>query len=1515
MRNRRILLSATLFAISLLIHSSPARSADANAKPVAAGGNATKKATTAIGRAPVRVQSNPDWPDSFSIESKTRRPGESGTLLSIDATYLKGKTEREIEKLLEGAIGSSVEIGALDTYFATKTIKLEREPLSRANGEALKDLRQTISLLDYERNVFEGDSRRAEDAEAQNLDLITRAYSKASVEGAISLPGPKSCAIGTLAARAVIASDKIGDLAAADQYLQLVLKNPEFDWRFDDVNTDSYKLVTHLVTTGRVKEAETLCRDFLEIAEREGKKQRADFNPGHRNLQVLRELLLQVLMAKKVEKPNKEALAVATALFDDIGSIENGLWASDSLKRLAKSLEELGDYKRASQVYEHRLKYEQFKGVPNEDPHPGLQRVRDYCGDAYHLARLQEKLGQPDQAIEIAKKALENYNTYLKPEQQTFAEQLDQYFPDGSDLESLLARLYLDSKKFALAQDFAQKSVKRIETALGSKSTILAKPLNLFALATDGTGQKSAGSEARKRLVSLERPSSFVETSDAEKFVLLRIATTAVEKGDIGAKNTIGRLIEIYDTQGPVHDWKRRPLNLFAALIGLSRRLSDKGRFAESDALLDKIAVIAARDEFTPVACKFIDVEKAYNQMRRKKDAQVVWPQLAVKEAVSQMVQECGMPLEIATRFSAKLSEQENFRVLAEIYGDGGEATRAAFFVDRALAASDRAQGDAHAGGDVASSLLARTKIILLLDAAHVRARAGQQEQAHKLGEQAVSLCAATAPDRGRNGRSFNEMYRFKVVELARVFKNSGDSDKAVVQFLKDARAKLESGATADMPIDERVSRFYGGFYSLIDAYLAQLLLSSGQVKEALPVVRKAVEECSNNVGGPLRYLAGQIMEANHLYGEAAHQYIEGSQFGVTDIPLYQGRMELIVLRAAATCAKKDNTMKDSERANIYMRLAGRVESDSPKQALALYQNASALIPDSDPGKSRLVQRMNNLNSTIAALEKTAAVEKNTAGQPAQKATQPTPEEMRALEISSAKASVQAAREQAVLNENNGQPTAAFSWFQLAQTEAVADMPERAVEDFRHGLKIYQKTTDSLGFYSGMLSSHSDTIPSFWLAKALTKVGHAKDGENLIQDSIQATTKAFGSDSAVTACQLAQLFSFYIDQKRDADAVKVLDQLLALNMSTLEVGRMGAREQLKNQVQGVVRDNRKALAFKILDKELTAERKSLDPDDERIADTLTEIAKLQNNLGKSGEAEKNLTDALTIYTKYVGAINLSSTPGAYIVQIWKKNGQADADKSVLLRHIRVNTALLRKFGNAGLADRIEKDDKWPEGLVDPNFPQENRQLIARDASTGERVAWWQKDLHEACLEAPYSRRAAIAAGTLMNLALQQRNWQLLAESATVAAKIYEHTPDTNAGRNWGCTPPDHTRMQYYSNAILAYVHMDKLDEAQKWIDRADTHMACKTCYEYIQLAMHELDCGDRVRAQKFAELSDANFTEQYAAVVPSMSLTVWKQLGHPERAEALVKKAAEFRAKTDAQSKRAQNSAFKYVGF
>ncbi len=185
---------------------------------------------------------------------------------------------------------------------------------------------------------------------------------------------------------------------------------------------------------------------------------------------------------------------------------------------LAELLEQLGDNAKAAQCYEEWMHIDELKDKPNVGEYPGLQRVREYCADAYHLAQLQVKLGKTDQAIETLKTTLERYNTFLRPDEQTYAEQLAGYSPDGSDIEVELARLYLAKRNFDSARDLAQKAVARIEKAIGAKSAVLTKPLETLGSALDGLGQSSAAQEAKRRIASLEAAPIDSEPDDAAQF-------------------------------------------------------------------------------------------------------------------------------------------------------------------------------------------------------------------------------------------------------------------------------------------------------------------------------------------------------------------------------------------------------------------------------------------------------------------------------------------------------------------------------------------------------------------------------------------------------------------------------------------------------------------------------------------------------------------------------------------------------------------------------------------------------------------------------------------------------------------------------------------------------------------------------------------------------------------------------------------------------------------------------------
>ncbi len=120
-------------------------SAEAKDKGAEAGfADAQKSGSSKSGRAPVRLQKNVNWAYSFQVDFKPGRLNESGSLVSINAVPLKGKSERAFYKMLEGPVDSTVEIGYLDSTGNAKTVKVQRETLNKPGIEPLKDLESTI---------------------------------------------------------------------------------------------------------------------------------------------------------------------------------------------------------------------------------------------------------------------------------------------------------------------------------------------------------------------------------------------------------------------------------------------------------------------------------------------------------------------------------------------------------------------------------------------------------------------------------------------------------------------------------------------------------------------------------------------------------------------------------------------------------------------------------------------------------------------------------------------------------------------------------------------------------------------------------------------------------------------------------------------------------------------------------------------------------------------------------------------------------------------------------------------------------------------------------------------------------------------------------------------------------------------------------------------------------------------------------------------------------------------------
>jgi tetratricopeptide (TPR) repeat protein len=497
-----------------------------------------KKAGSTIGRARVRLTRNSN---SFSvIVNQEGKPQESGDLLSINSIMLKGKSEREIYRMLAGPVNSTIEIVYLDYQNESHTTKVECEPLQKAGEPALADLTEAISELDDGRTEWSLTSeQRAENYEAQNLDLLTQAYLNSAREEAENLPGPKSLAIGPTAAKSIATSDRLGDMKLADHFLQLVLQNPKFDWRIGDMEeSDSEKLVDHLVLTGRFKEAETFCKILFAQIEAEKKNKSSIYANPQRSKQAINEMLVNVYIA---EHSKKEGLEVARQLVA-VGENKSWDWRTRNGKNwLAEAFELLGDNEKAEECYQQWLHSDELK-----TDHSERYLVRNYCDDAYHLAKLLQRSGKSTKAIETLENALSQYNKHLTSEQKLLNEQMVEFFPVGSDLEIELASCYLADRKFDLAQETASAAINRIETAIGPRSRQLKPALQISLETLQATGKNT--DETKKRLLNLEHSLSEQEASDTEQFGNLRAALNAIGNGNKAeSRKLIDNLVSILD--------------------------------------------------------------------------------------------------------------------------------------------------------------------------------------------------------------------------------------------------------------------------------------------------------------------------------------------------------------------------------------------------------------------------------------------------------------------------------------------------------------------------------------------------------------------------------------------------------------------------------------------------------------------------------------------------------------------------------------------------------------------------------------------------------------------------------------------------------------------------------------------------------------------------------------------------------------------------------------------------------
>ncbi|MDQ5965741.1 MAG: hypothetical protein QG625_1896, partial [Cyanobacteriota bacterium erpe_2018_sw_39hr_WHONDRS-SW48-000098_B_bin.30] len=242
----------------------------------------------------------------------------------------------------------------------------------------------------------------------------------------------------------------------------------------------------------------------------------------------------------------------------------------------------------------------------------------------------------------------------------------------------------------------------------------------------------------------------------------------------------------------------------------------------------------------------------------------------------------------------------------------------------------------------------------------------------------------------------------------------------------------------------------------------------------------------------------------------------------------------------------------------------------------------------------------------------------------------------------------------------------------------------------------------------------------------------------------------------------------------------------------------------------------------------------------------------------------------------------------------------------------VSPALLEKLGYVREAKIVQETHRLPSG----EMTDEDRWKLSlkEEQSRSENLQRAQELHRELCKDQPFGRAAVQMLSRLMYLALIQKNWQVLKESATDRCRIYERQPDIQAGRNYGCVIPSERRMDYYVNAAKAEINLGHPEKAKVWAERAASILPQLNCQEYVQIAEIAFDCGDKALAINYLMSGEKCFTEQYQAVFPVRASFLWERLGNPQKAQELRASVEKMRKERDAQTQKMQNSPFARTG-
>ncbi|MBX9951600.1 MAG: hypothetical protein K2Y39_20685 [Candidatus Obscuribacterales bacterium] len=428
----------------------------------------------------------------------------------------------------------------------------------------------------------------------------------------------------------------------------------------------------------------------------------------------------------------------------------------------------------------------------------------------------------------------------------------------------------------------------------------------------------------------------------APDYLNIRQCHDAIKRGD---RVSATRLINLYLVRyrGNVPEPTESDIqNLYCSILTLGREMSNHGWLETSTDVLQKLRCEAEGKDANSMARVFLLFELAYNADKLTGQSNIQWKELEENYY--------GTGSSKKGSIGSDLVWSERLRRLAIAFYYADELQRAEALINKALASSNKEIRNSRAITylDGASG----EKIMMLLDAACIAAKQKKFDVAEAYWKQILSLPALCRDE-----------FRHTVVELCSVYLASGKREKAI-EMLQSIRARPGLQATSAKEVDRNPFQAGKGVTEL-DLYLAKLLLDAGRAKEAYVIARAVATKGPDRLSWPQCIVVAKCSEAAGDFALAAKCF--GLRNWTRSPLLFDNHAsDLHYLEKALMLAEKVPRFDKGTLAKLCIEVGESSSFNQPERAYRAYKRAYGLIPASDPRKSKVLQKIENLKSRIA---------------------------------------------------------------------------------------------------------------------------------------------------------------------------------------------------------------------------------------------------------------------------------------------------------------------------------------------------------------------------------------------------------------------------------------------------------------------------------------------------------------------------------------------------------------------